>query len=78
MFGFWIFLMSDAVIFALLFAVYGTTLARPSAARPGQRVQDWPDLRRDGNPANEQYHLRYGLDRDEAWRGIAGCSAGWL
>ncbi|SEL87797.1 cytochrome o ubiquinol oxidase subunit 3 [Sphingomonas palmae] len=26
-FGFWIFLMSDAVIFALLFAIYGTALA---------------------------------------------------
>ncbi|WP_375271458.1 cytochrome c oxidase subunit 3 [Sphingomonas sp.] len=26
-FGFWVFLMSDAVIFALLFAVYGTALA---------------------------------------------------
>ncbi|NIJ31055.1 cytochrome o ubiquinol oxidase subunit 3 [Sphingomonas insulae] len=26
-FGFWVFLMSDAVIFALLFAVYGTMLA---------------------------------------------------
>jgi len=26
-FGFWVFLMSDAIIFALLFAVYGTMLA---------------------------------------------------
>ncbi|RZM05797.1 MAG: cytochrome o ubiquinol oxidase subunit III, partial [Sphingomonas sp.] len=26
-FGFWIFLMSDAVIFALLFATYGTMIA---------------------------------------------------
>ena len=35
-FGFWIFLMSDAVIFALLFAVYGTmlgaTVGGPTAA----------------------------------------------
>lgn len=34
MFGFWIFLMSDAVIFALLFAVYGTQLAATAGA-PG-------------------------------------------
>ncbi|MCE3544282.1 cytochrome o ubiquinol oxidase subunit III, partial [Escherichia coli] len=27
LFGFWMFLMSDAVIFALLFAVYGTVVA---------------------------------------------------
>lgn len=36
LFGFWIFLMSDAVIFALLFAVYGTmlgaTVGGPTAA----------------------------------------------
>ncbi len=33
-FGFWIFLMSDAVLFALLFAVYGTSLAATAGA-PG-------------------------------------------
>ena len=34
MFGFWIFLMSDAVLFALLFAIYGTQLAATAGA-PG-------------------------------------------
>ncbi len=33
-FGFWIFLMSDAVLFALLFAIYGTMLAATAGA-PG-------------------------------------------
>lgn len=33
-FGFWIFLMSDAVLFALLFAVYGTML-RATVGAPG-------------------------------------------
>ena len=33
-FGFWIFLMSDAVLFALLFAVYGTSLVATAGA-PG-------------------------------------------
>ena len=32
-FGFWVFLMSDAVVFALLFATYGVMRPRPSAAR---------------------------------------------
>jgi cytochrome o ubiquinol oxidase subunit 3 len=36
-FGFWIFLMSDAVLFALLFAVYGTMLgATAGATGPAQ------------------------------------------
>ena len=34
MFGFWIFLMSDAVLFALLFAIYGTQLGATAGA-PG-------------------------------------------
>ena len=33
-FGFWIFLMSDAVLFALLFAIYGTMLGATAGA-PG-------------------------------------------
>jgi cytochrome o ubiquinol oxidase subunit 3 len=33
-FGFWIFLMSDAVLFALLFAIYGTMLSATAGA-PG-------------------------------------------
>ena len=33
-FGFWIFLMSDAVVFALLFAIYGTMLGA-TAGGPG-------------------------------------------
>ena len=38
MFGFWIFLMSDAVLFALLFAVYGTELAATAGA-PGPAAE---------------------------------------
>ena len=38
MFGFWIFLMSDAVLFALLFAVYGTQLAATAGA-PGPAAE---------------------------------------
>ena len=38
MFGFWIFLMSDAVLFALLFAIYGTELAATAGA-PGPAVE---------------------------------------
>ena len=37
-FGFWIFLMSDAVLFALLFAVYGTQLAATASA-PGPAAE---------------------------------------
>lgn len=33
-FGFWVFLMSDAILFALLFAIYGTQLAATAGA-PG-------------------------------------------
>lgn len=36
MFGFWVFLMSDAVLFALLFATYGVML-RGTAGGPGPR-----------------------------------------
>jgi cytochrome o ubiquinol oxidase subunit 3 len=39
-FGFWIFLMSDAVLFALLFAVYGTMLdATAGAPGPAQEFK---------------------------------------
>ena len=37
-FGFWIFLMSDAVLFALLFAIYGTQLAATAGA-PGPAAE---------------------------------------
>ena len=37
-FGFWIFLMSDAVVFALLFAVYGTQL-QATAGAPGPAAE---------------------------------------
>ncbi|GJE79106.1 cytochrome c oxidase subunit 3 [Methylorubrum thiocyanatum] len=38
LYGFWIFLMSDAVLFALLFAVYGTQLAATAGAPGPQDV----------------------------------------
>ena len=38
MFGFWIFLMSDAVLFALLFALYGVQLAATAGA-PGPAAE---------------------------------------
>lgn len=38
MFGFWIFLMSDAVLFALLFAIYGTQLGATAGA-PGPAAE---------------------------------------
>lgn len=39
-FGFWIFLMSDAVVFALLFAIYGTMLsATAGAPGPAQEIK---------------------------------------
>ena len=42
-FGFWIFLMSDAVLFALLFAVYGTMLhATAGAPGPSQEFKIGP------------------------------------
>jgi cytochrome o ubiquinol oxidase subunit III len=37
-YGFWIFLMSDAVLFALLFAIYGTQLAATAGA-PGPAAE---------------------------------------
>ena len=37
-FGFWVFLMSDAVLFALMFAVYGTQLAATAGA-PGPAAE---------------------------------------
>lgn len=37
-FGFWVFLMSDAVLFALMFAVYGTQLAATAGA-PGPATE---------------------------------------
>ncbi len=41
-FGFWVFLMSDAVIFALLFAIYGTTM---HAVAGGPTSHDVLDLK---------------------------------
>ena len=42
-FGFWIFLMSDAVLFALLFAIYGTMLgATVGAPGPAQEFKIGP------------------------------------
>jgi cytochrome o ubiquinol oxidase subunit 3 len=42
-FGFWIFLMSDAVLFALLFAIYGTMLgATNGAPGPAQEFKIGP------------------------------------
>jgi cytochrome o ubiquinol oxidase subunit 3 len=42
-FGFWIFLMSDAVLFALLFAIYGTSLdATVDAPGPAQEFKIGP------------------------------------
>ena len=42
-FGFWIFLMSDAVLFALLFAIYGTSLdATAGAPGPAQEFKIGP------------------------------------
>ena len=38
MFGFWVFLMSDAILFALLFAIYGTQLAATAGA-PGPSAE---------------------------------------
>ena len=38
LFGFWVFLMSDAVLFALLFAIYGTQLAATAGA-PGPAAE---------------------------------------
>ncbi len=38
LYGFWIFLMSDAVLFALLFAIYGTQLAATANA-PGPETE---------------------------------------
>lgn len=37
-YGFWIFLMSDAVLFALLFAIYGTQLSATAGA-PGPQAE---------------------------------------
>ena len=42
-FGFWVFLMSDAVLFALLFAIYGTMLgATAGAPGPAQEFKIGP------------------------------------
>lgn len=38
LYGFWIFLMSDAVLFALLFAIYGTQLTATAGA-PGPQAE---------------------------------------
>ena len=66
-FGFWVFLMSDAVIFALLFATYGVMLPGTAGGpTPAQRVQDRPRVHRDADPADEQLHFRHGLAGDEA------------
>ena len=68
MFGFWVFLMSDAVIFALLFATYGVMLAGTAGGPdPGGRVQDaCPAFIETADPADQQLHLRHGVGRDEA------------
>ena len=80
-FGFWVFLMSDAVIFALLFATYGVCCQR-HRGRPdtGRRIQDRARLARNTAPAHQQLHLRHGVGRDEArqaGQSLACCSAGW-
>lgn len=38
LYGFWIFLMSDAILFALLFAIYGTQMAATAGA-PGPQAE---------------------------------------
>ena len=41
-FGFWVFLMSDAVMFALLFAIFGTMLNTPGVANPDPEFKITP------------------------------------
>ena len=61
MFGFWVFLMSDAILFGLLFATY-VTMLHPTAGGPGPRNLRHPErLHRNPRAADEQLHFRHGL-----------------
>ena len=74
-FGFWVFLMSDAVIFALLFATYGVMLPGDCRrANAGRRIQDRARVHRNAGAADEQ-SIWHGIDRDQA-RGAARAGAG--
>ena len=73
-FGFWVFLMSDAVVFALLFAVYGYHDRRHRGrTRASGGVQDRLGLHRDDAAADLLLHLRHGvlkLKRDPRARAV--------
>ena len=66
-FGFWIFLMSDAVLFALLFAIYGTMLgATAGAPGPAQEFKIGSAFIETLLLLTVLLHLRHGVDRAEA------------
>ena len=63
-FGFWIFLMSDAVLFALLFAIYGTSLdATAGDTGPAQEFKIGSAFT---HTMRLLLHLRHGVHRAEA------------
>ena len=76
-FGSWVFLMSDAVLFALLFATYGVMLPATAGGRPRRANTSsfLPSLK----PwrCSPAAYLRHGVGRNEARR-IAQALLGWM
>ncbi len=72
LYGFWLFLMSDAILFALLFAIYGRRSRPPPRAGPAGDAEARADLHRDADPAHQQPDLRARRDRLEIRQGRRG------
>ena len=65
-FGFWVFLMSDTVIFAAFRHLRRDAARHRGRPGPTGGLQDRPCLYRNADPADQQFHLLRGFDRDEA------------
>ncbi len=76
--GFWLYLMTDAVIFALLFATYVVMLRGTAGGPTGARtLRPAAYLRRDRAPARQQRDLRLRHAGDRTPETAAGSSCGW-
>ncbi len=65
-YGFWIFLLSDIIMFSAFFAAYAVLARRPRADRPGAAVRLANVGDRDGLPAAVELRLRHGQHRGAA------------
>ena len=73
-FGFWLFLMSDAIIFGVIFATYAAMLGGKAGGPGPKQLFDISSVGgADRRAAAEQLHLRHGLAVAEVQHGGARC-----